>query len=354
MNQATWKGGRPHAILLIIVSLALCLLLMSCGGSLGSKAASESVWTTYFVNGKEWPLLSENPHEVFKIWDELGFSYSLVRRLCSEDDLDALYKMLNNEQYVSDWPYIAQAVGMISTDTNSVPIIVDFVQRNDIANHEDVWIRDKIDALTYVGKIGGEMAYHVLKDAVTREGAVRLAQAWIDSESLKGEDWTRNDQVRFIRKAAAEGLVLLRQTRANDIIEELYVASCRSISQYAIQRKTNLNSYLVQYLAARDYIKDHSFDEYLVMRDDYEMLLSTAGLRPYMFRYWMLGKGLWYERLDIWKSEGKENSLGYRTIKKELEEAEVYRQKTRVGGVLLSQLEAEVKQSFEELSKSEL
>jgi hypothetical protein len=83
-----------------------------------------------------------------------GMSYDLTCRLITKDKLPMLYQMLNDKDYAPYWHNVARVIGYISNDSNSVPVLLSYFQRDD--GSEVSSLVGKIWSIALIGKIGGD------------------------------------------------------------------------------------------------------------------------------------------------------------------------------------------------------
>ena len=108
------------------------------------------------------------------------------------------------------------------------------------------------------------MANRVLREAVSREGALRLSQWWIreDIPDFDMEELQKYAVFR-IRKSAALGLAYSRDTLNGDLLESLYNELVEEVRQRTRRSWDELVSSLVAALAQRNILRTMTFDEYL-------------------------------------------------------------------------------------------
>jgi hypothetical protein len=209
-------------------------------------------------------------------------SYDRTRAWFKKDQLPLLYKLLKDDAYAPYWSIVAQIIGFISDDPNSVPVLLDYFQRNDDSKafaqggSKRVAIGGKIWSLAWIGKIGGDQADSILKKAATKEGARELAKAWIDEES---KSFQNNNFITHIQRAAIEGLVFSGKKENLDFVEKLYnEQKALSLKNKA---QTDLMDSLIDAMACKSCIDDHGIGGYFkIWHSDN---LNTLG--PYLDKY---------------------------------------------------------------------
>jgi len=218
-----------------------------------------------------------------------GMPYKTARRLIKEDKLPLLYEMLEDKSYAPYWHKVALLIGYVSEDPNSVPVLLHYFQRDDSWNWKSVdrmvgipRIGGKVSALKWIGKIGGDEADIILRDAVTEQGAARLANAWIEGDLLPNSSTfeSKENVVELIRGRAAKGLVYSGRPENIDIVKLLYAqedAYCRTN-----RKVTRLYNGLVDAMATQAFIAENSR----------ESLLNISGasnhldiIEPYIRKY---------------------------------------------------------------------
>lgn len=219
-----------------------------------------------------------------------GMSYKTARRLIKKKNLTLLHEMLDDKSYAPYWHQVALLIGYVSEDPNSVPVLLHYFQRDDSWNWKSVDRRPtgyqkiigKISSLMWIGKIGGDEANVILRDAVTKQGAARLANAWIEGKLLPNSSTfkSRENTIMVIRARAAKGLAYSGKPENIAIVKQLYAQE----DAYCIKNKkvTTLYNGLVDAMAIQAFIAENRR----------ENLLNTLGtinylevLGPYIDKY---------------------------------------------------------------------
>jgi len=229
-----------------------------------------------------------DPREFVKLRWYNGMNYKQARRLIKKDQLPLLHQMLQDPNYAPYWHAVARLIGFVSDDPNSIPVLLDYFQRDDSWNWEKRGtlahrrLGGKIDALKWIGKIGRHQVNALLRAAVTEDGAAELAKAWL-GHGLVPKSSTFNtiaNTIVRIRGRAAEGLVLTEDKENIDVVKRLFAKEidyCR-----ANKKISRLYNPLRSAIAYHDFIADN----------DREALFSLFGsqelrrqLRPYIKKY---------------------------------------------------------------------
>jgi len=242
-----------------------------------------------------------DPREFVKLVWFGGIPYRQARRLIKKDKLPLLYKMLGDSHYSNDWHKIARLIGYVSEDVNSVPLLLEYFERDDSWNWKGIEenglghtkLLGKIDALQWLGTIGGPLSDKVLREAITEEGAARLAKAWLGDGLLTTSSLfnTAANTIVLIRGRAAMGLALTTKPKNIDLLKQFYeeeAASCRSN-----KKKTLLYSEFVSAMVVQDFIATNDREAYLNLLGTPEPRLTA--LRP----YWMKLKQHFKKMPDI-------------------------------------------------------
>jgi hypothetical protein len=210
-----------------------------------------------------------------------GMPYNLVKERIKKDQLPLLYRLLDDEEYAPYWHNIARIIGYISDDTNSVPVLLQYFQRDDGSKVES--IAGKIWSIALIGKIGGATADAVLRKALTREGIEELAKSWINEEKWsKGRAPLGKDfAIRYTRNAAIQGLVYTGKPENWKLVEKLYNEQ-KEISTKE-QKQTDMMAPLVDAMATKAFIADNNNEVEAYFRLDRQA--GVGPLRPYLDKY---------------------------------------------------------------------
>ena len=212
-----------------------------------------------------------DPRKFIRLKWHSGMPYKTARRLINEDKLPLLYEMLEDKSYAPYWHKVALLIGYVSEDPNSVLVLLHYFQRDDSWNWKSVNRRPtgyqriigKISSLMWIGKIGGNAADIILRDAITKQGAARLANAWIERELLPNSSTFKSTEntIMVIRGRAAKGLAYSGKRENIDIVKQLYAqedAYCRKN-----KKVTTLYNGLVDAMAIQAFIAENSRENLL-------------------------------------------------------------------------------------------
>jgi len=218
-----------------------------------------------------------------------GMHYKTARRLIKKDKLPLLHKMLEDKSCAPDWNKAALLIGFISDDPSSVPVLLKFFQRNDSWSWKSVGkstgisrMSGKVSTLMWIGKIGGSEADSILREAVTKQGALRLASDWIDGDLVSGSKSYGNKEnvVTLIRGRAAKGLAFSGNPKNIEIVKQLYAQE----HAYCLKNKkvTRLYNGLVDAMSIQDFIAENGRESYLETFGESNRLDVIA---PYITKY---------------------------------------------------------------------
>jgi hypothetical protein len=199
-------------------------------------------------------------------WHE-GISYKHAKRLITKNKLPVLYEMLEDVNYAPDWHKVATLIGYISEDPCSVPILLDYIKRDDKWN----WniadraasigrLLGKISALIGIGRIGGEQANIILRNSTTEEGATQLAKIWIEGQ-LPTSVKSKEEVVAYIKGRAAMGLISSRKPENIEIVRQLFAkeeAYCKEN-----RKVTKFYKDLASAIAVQDFTEKNGYEAYL-------------------------------------------------------------------------------------------
>jgi len=213
---------------------------------------------------------------------------SVLKACIKPKDLSLLYELLNDSHYEKYWPNVATAivctvVNHDCNDVSAVPTLLDYIRRNDCKYLTDVTMRRKINCITLLGRIGGPAVKESLSQVMFESGANEIARKWIDSQKV-AELWpSRERAIARIQEAAIRGLIHLQDPQCNAMIDTLYdseLAKCKTTDV-----KTELFGELTWLMGARDYITDHSLEEYLDMQEVGCLTTYMMTIGPYTNKY---------------------------------------------------------------------
>jgi len=186
--------------------------------------------------------------------------YKRTREMFDKDDLPELYEMLKDDKYAPYWHDVSTVIGFISDDPNSVPFLLDYLQRDDGAKNFSML--GKLWSLAWIGKIGGKEADSILRKAITEEGARELVKDWIADEAWQDKFLKENKDriIPSIRYNALEGLAFSKSQENHDFLEKLY----KEHFDISMDNRapTDLMSPLVDAMANKAYIADHGIEDY--------------------------------------------------------------------------------------------
>jgi len=292
-NRLPDKVDLPYSVLVVTkedVDYLICILEIKADGikiTYKKLSAEEALGRALF------DAKYSDPRKFIRLKWHSGMPYKTARRLIKEDKLPLLYEMLEDKSYAPYWHKVARLIGYISDDPCSVPVLLQYFQRDDSWNWKSVdrttgipRLMGKISALAWIGKNRAGIADIILRQAVTEKSAEKLAADWIGDNLVQGSSTFKSKEnvVALIRNSAAKGLVYSGKRENIEIVKKLYAqedAYCRT------NRKTStLHNGLVEAMAIEDFIREKSL----------ESLLNTFGasnhldiMIPYLTKYsWLL------------------------------------------------------------------
>lgn len=156
-----------------------------------------------------------------------GMPYDIIQRHIQQEEIPQLHEMLSDTDYKDYWPIVATIIGKISSDPNSVPILVDYIKRDDCEYLSEEMIFLKTGLPRYLGWIGGEKAKEVLMGAVSQDGALVLVENWIGSRPILRLWPTRDRALQIIQYSIIHGLAYLDDPEATAMIKELHTEAVK-------------------------------------------------------------------------------------------------------------------------------
>ncbi len=221
--------------------------------------------------------------------------YSITSLNVRKGQVPVLHRMLRDKKYAPYWHNIAEIIGYISNDPNSVYALLDYFQRDDTWNLDtDIKLDGKIKSLSYVGYIGGEPASRILRSCAAIQGAEDLAKNWIDKKYIDDIPDFQNKEnvINQIRYSAMMGLVFTETNENSDFIKNIYEQE-RAYCE-ANKVKTRFFQDMVNVMALREYVSANGVEAYKNLLEDQKIDV----LSQYADKY---NKLSWVEKL---KSEG--------------------------------------------------
>ena len=293
------KTLKLNLFTILIVLTLLCTIqnikASEASGELMNKLANEVVNEEPFDDSlspedrayiEEWK--AHNPQSIditdyVKIDVRFRRSYRLVKGMFSEDQLPLLYKLLDDKEYEPYWVNVASVIGDLSEDPNTIPILLNYFQRDD---GEKADCLTKIWTLPHFGKIGGKEADSILRKAITVEGAKELSKAWCEEQEKKwrenGYDSDKENVVLTIQQAAFQGMILTGKKENWKIIEDLY--NIENETMIKTEKMPDTLAFLVDAMALRDFLIENNNDIeafYRLERDEQPRVMM-AYCRKYM------------------------------------------------------------------------
>jgi len=206
------------------------------------------------------------------------YSYMYTRACAPASQVTRLHDMLQDIQYQPHWHNIAIILSIISDDSNSVPLLIDYIKQPETAP----LAAHKIYCLFYLGKHGGAVAKDVLMSYVTIEGAQDLAEALIESVMNTDKTGLKNEEdlIRFIYLNAIRGLPFLRDDEVDSFIDDLYT---RKLNNQLNTNDPNIPiHYLAEAMGIKDFVKDYGIEQMYCL---WECGDPTGKFRPYRKKY---------------------------------------------------------------------
>ncbi|MHC4646172.1 MAG: LamG domain-containing protein [Planctomycetota bacterium] len=215
---------------------------------------------------------------------EGAFPYSEAKMYIWKDQLPMLYEMLEDANYAPYWHNVARLIGYVSDDPNSIPHLLSYFKKDDSYNFRTTANLDnfvgKIWCLAHIGMIGGDRADTILKEAVTLEGAAKLAENWIDGRLVENNRrWGQKDEVlSYLRSAAIHGLVYTDKQENIEIVKRMYFGN-------GADREHNptMRLFLLEGVVISEYIRHHGREAFFQLCGNANKLLEA--LDPYFIKY---------------------------------------------------------------------
>jgi hypothetical protein len=249
-------------------------------------ARSLSHWQPETLSSPQW----DKDFSEFLSVDSVRYE----QREVTAEQISQLQNMLMADRYRDLWPEIAVFVGEFSQSQETVPILIDYIKRDDLGSIDaiieqaemkgsaDVFKRlerkkwAKMRCLRSIGIIGGDVAKEFLLAAVTEEGAQDLGRAWYDGEGIPTEH-----VLRSVRYSVLKGLVYLRDPEVNATIDTLYA---RMVADFENWEQSRFLSGLIDAMAYKECIRDIGLKRFLSIQD-YGHSRCLSLLSPYLDRY---------------------------------------------------------------------
>ncbi len=183
-----------------------------------------------------------------------GVSYKYSHERYGKELLPVLYEMLKDDAYAPYWHTVAQVISFISDDPNSVPVLLEYFQRDEGSKLYN--IAGKIHSIGWIGLIGGDMADSILQKAVTTEGAIELAKDWIKEGLWPDKNWNQDMVISHIKGHAMQGLVYTRKPENIQIVKDMYTKEKDKVKEQGGM----VDSYIIDAMAINDCIVAYNND----------------------------------------------------------------------------------------------
>lgn len=212
----------------------------------------------------EFGLKQRDPREFVRRSDH-EIVPALTRKLLTRDSLPTLYALLEDPAYREYWPRVAKTICYLGDAPRSVPVVIKYIRRSDewkqgaIETHYECV--GKIQAITWLGFLGGEEAEVVLMQAMTPDGARELAKEWIHGPLPVWATTPEEDIVGTIQGLAAIGIVHSQNQQGILKAHALLAAAqadCRQRGHFTMKLRRT-----AQAMAIRDLIQSIGMVAYL-------------------------------------------------------------------------------------------
>ena len=281
------KGIRNEILILGAMVIICSLIIAGCSekGTVNSHElsnANQPQNNSMTLNREiaDFEKKYSDPRDFVKLKWINGIPRERAIRIITKDDMPLLHEMLKDLDYAPYWHNVANLIGYISDDPCSVPVLLDYFQRND-ETMTYVSFPAKIWCVANIGRIGKQGANELLHKAITEEGAIELAQEWLDSTSLE-EEYSREWTIDYIRLAAMHGLIYTGIKENIELIENIYEKENAVYKDTGEVTRLLHNS--IDALAARDYIAENGISAYMNLASGDISRFSSA-MEPYFSRY---------------------------------------------------------------------
>lgn len=219
-----------------------------------------------------------------------------VARNFTDADIPRLIEILNNPDWLLDWPFIALILGHMGRTGESEVFLIDFVTRAEsFEPHNRYEFMDaKFRALHALGLIGGDRSDEFLLEMYTFEGAQRHAEKWLyldhgrDRDALV-VDFIYNSAVALAYSRKPEHYSLLESTCIRTVAilrdRDLY----DSLSEEEQRMTREIHDVSTEALAIADLeadIRNGSIQEFSPM----EYLTMVSERLHYPFAFVILGE----------------------------------------------------------------
>jgi hypothetical protein len=261
----TGKNQKNPKSILKSTFFAVLILLTAVGITNNAKSAEA-----------EFKAKSSDLKEFVKL-NNINSYYNKLLEMFGKDDLPLLYELIKDEEYAPYWHNIANVIGIISDDPNSVPVLLEYFQRDE--GSKVYHLLGKICTIEWIGLIGGDMADSILQKAVTREGSIELAKDWIEDGLWTDKNLSKELLIGYIQGCAMKGLVFTRKPENIKVVEKIYTQEKNRVIE---EKSGKVRGYLIDAMAANDYISDHDGDIGAFLRRDPEIDFS---FREYIRKY---------------------------------------------------------------------
>jgi RNA polymerase sigma factor (sigma-70 family) len=251
------------------------------------------------------PKLTTDLHSALRIFvKQQGFEGMPYSQANAQFDkklaLPILYQLLENPDCAPDWGRIANLIGYLGPEPASAPVLIKYFRRSDDQHWRSLErtsgykaVLQKIEALRWLGLVGGKEVGPVLRQALTKDGAVSLAKDWLDSLLLATfKPMDRDRAIALIQGRAAMGIVYTQTVEDIALVERAYRLEDAHFRKNGVI--TKLYSELVTAMATRDLIAAKGLDGYLQLQGTGK---SFQAIRPYISKYsWPLQKSSKHDR----------------------------------------------------------
>ncbi len=245
-----------------------------------------------------------DPRQFVKMHGDQGFPYGMAKIYIWKDQLPMLHEMLEDANYAPHWPTVARLIGYVSDDPNSIPLLLNYLKKDD-SNYfrtpgEVGNLLGKIWTPAYIGMIGGDQADTILREAVTSEGAAKLAENWIDGPLVGNNDrWSDKEEVLlYLRNAVLHGLVCTGKKENIELVKGMYFAKGADM-----ERNIKMRMYLLDAVTKSEYIGHHGREAFFELQGNSHKLLGA--LQPYIMKYFEHEKQVQVNELGVKPPSGR-------------------------------------------------
>jgi hypothetical protein len=198
-----------------LIAVALGLAICFAANAVAQEAAKPDIQT--YIRDLQWGR---------------QIPYTKTRANYSAADVPKLFDMLNQPDDARSWAKAVAAIGILGTPDDAAKLL-EFFKRAE--NWQGIpespaqrsnFMRDrftaKIEALTWVGKLGGKSMAPMLASAMTDNGAAELSKAWYEQPETDSVRPVKADLIQRVCGWASVGVVYTGDAPSIEKLREIY------------------------------------------------------------------------------------------------------------------------------------